>query len=480
VTDFRIIPSVEHLLQRAPIRALEAEYGRDAVVEAVREVVEHIRRGIAAARDGAAPGAAASSWVLPDDPAEIVATFEQHVEAQLRRRFQSSLRTAINATGVIVHTNLGRAPLADSALRHVAEIGRGYSTLEYDLARGERGARDVHASSLLSQITGAEAATVVNNNAGATLLLLAALAAGREVIISRGELVEIGGGFRVPEVMVQSGARLREVGTTNRTRIADYAAAINDQTALILRVHRSNFRIEGFTEQPALADLAALGRARGVRVAEDLGSGFLKMADAACPPHLAAVARQEPTVQASLAAGLDLVCFSGDKLLGGPQAGIIVGRAHLVATIRRHPLMRALRVDKMVYAALEATLLEYAKGRAPETVPVVRMLMMTPEVIEARARRVIERVPASLKLELEVLDGSSMIGGGSAPGIPLATRLVAIRSGRWNASQLEARLRSQDPPVIARVESDRVLIDLRTVLPGQDDQIVRALGALDE
>jgi L-seryl-tRNA(Ser) seleniumtransferase len=363
-------------------------------------------------------------------------------------------------------------------MRRVVEIGRGYSTLEYDLARGERGARDVHATALLAQITGAEAATVVNNNAGATLLLLAALAAGREVIISRGELVEIGGGFRVPEVMAQSGAHLREVGTTNRTRIGDYAAAINDRTALILRVHRSNFRIEGFTEQPTLAELAALGRARGVTVAEDLGSGFLMAAGPNLPPHLAAVVREEPTVQASVAAGLDLVCFSGDKLLGGPQTGIIVGRTELVATIRRHPLMRALRVDKMIYAALEATLLEYARGRAVENVPVVRMLMETPEAIDSRARLVIDGVPAAAGLEFEVVDGSSMIGGGSAPGIPLATRLIAVRSSRASASQLEARLRGQDPPVIARVERDRLLIDLRTVLPGQDDHLARALGML--
>lgn len=480
MTDFRIIPSIEHLLQRPSFRALEAEYGRDSVVEAVRAVVEQVRRAVATAHDNAPSGTGAASFVLPDDPAAVIATLETHVEARLRDRFRSSLRTVINATGVIVHTNLGRAPLPDGAMRRVTEIGSGYSTLEYDLARGGRGARDVHATALLAQITGAEAATVVNNNAGATLLLLAAMAAGREVIISRGELVEIGGGFRVPEVMAQSGAHLREVGTTNRTRIGDYAAAINDQTALILRVHRSNFRIEGFTEQPTLAELAALGRTRSVRVAEDLGSGFLMAAGADVPRHLAAVVREEPTVQASLAAGLDLVCFSGDKLLGGPQAGIIVGRTDLVAVIRRHPLMRALRVDKMVYAALEATLLEYVRGRAAENVPVVRMLMLTPEAIEARARRVIDRVPAPPGLEFEIVDGSSMIGGGSAPGIPLATRLIAVRSSRASASQLEARLRSQDPPVIARVENDRLLIDLRTVLPGEDDELVRALGMLDE
>jgi L-seryl-tRNA(Ser) seleniumtransferase len=485
VTDFRIIPSIEQLRQRAPIRSLETEYGRDAVVEAVREVAEQIRRDIAATRGSAPPATGPGAWL--ESAEAVMATFEQHVEARLRRRFRSSLRPVINATGVIVHTNLGRAPLAETVFARVAEVSRGYATLEYDLGSGERGARDVHAAPLLSRLTGAESAVVVNNNAGAILLLLAALAAGREVIISRGELVEIGGGFRVPDVMAQSGARLREVGTTNRTRVSDYAEAITDRTALILRVHRSNFRIEGFTEQPSLVELVALGQARGIPVAEDLGSGLLAAGSSPgqgwnpeAVPHLAPVLRQEPTVQASIAAGLDLVCFSGDKLLGGPQAGIIVGRADLVGVILQHPLMRALRVDKMVYAALEATLMEYVKGRAFETIPVLRMLSAPPEAIDARARHLAAALASCGNLRVEILDGSSVVGGGSAPGIPLATRLLAVTSGREDASRLGARLRAQDPPVIARVENDRLLLDLRTVPPEEDGRLARALAALND
>jgi L-seryl-tRNA(Ser) seleniumtransferase len=386
------------------------------------------------------------------------------------RRSLHSLERVINATGVIVHTNLGRAPLSRGAAERVAALGTGYANLEYDLARGERGRRDVHAERLICRLTGAEAAVVVNNNAAATLLVLAALAGGREVLISRGELVEIGGGFRVPDVMAQSGAILREVGTTNRTRAADYAAAISERTALILRVHPSNFRIEGFTERPGLEELTALGRSFGLVVAEDLGSGYLGV-----PAGIDAL-RDEPVVRTSLEAGAGVVMFSGDKLLGGPQAGIIAGTAAALTPVRRHPLMRALRVDKMTYAALEGTLEAYASGRADTDVPVARMIAMTVEDIDRRARDLAAALPRSLKPA--VVDGSSTIGGGSAPGSSLPTRLVAFTHPTKSNDDAAASLRAQEPPVIARIENDRVVLDLRTVAPEDDQRLAAAVAAL--
>lgn len=494
MADFRILPSVEQLRQRAGALRLQERYGHAAVVQALRDETEDLRRRLAAAaRETHAAGGTdaaretGAAGGLPATAAEAVEIIEAALEPRLRRMFQSTLRPVINATGVIIHTNLGRAPLSAAALAHVAEIGGSYSTLEYDVDAGGRGHRDAHAEAALCSITGAEAAVVVNNCAAATMLVLAAMGAGREVIVSRGELVEIGGGFRVPDVMAQSGAILREVGTTNRTRAADYAAAVSDRTALILRVHRSNFRIEGFTETPALADLVAVGREHGVPVAEDLGSGNivgglspatdlagLRPGDV---PGLAELLRDEPTVQGSIAAGVDVVCVSGDKLLGGPQAGIILGRRDVILAIRRHPLMRALRVDKITYAALWGTLAEYAAGRARESVPVVRMLTRTPAEIEARARRLAERLDASGFYETAVADGESTIGGGTTPGMTLPTRLLAIARRGMTASGLEAALRRQDPPVIARIENDRVLLDLRTVFEDQDERLADALLA---
>ena len=318
----------------------------------------------------------------------------------------------------------------------------------------------MHAEALLCRLTGAEAAVVVNNNAAATMIVLAALAAGREVIVSRGELVEIGGGFRIPDVMAQSGATLREVGTTNKTRVADYGAAINERTGLILRVHPSNFRIEGFTERPSLTELVALGNTLNVPVAEDLGSGSLDQ-----------LGQSEPSVQATVAAGVDVCCFSGDKLLGGPQAGIIVGRAALIDKIRVHPLMRALRVDKMTYAALEATLIEYAAGRAATTIPVQRMLTLTADDIRPRADTLAAAIGITPGWRAEIIAGVSAIGGGSAPGVELATWLVAITKDDLSADALERRLRQTTPPVNARIEQDRVVLDLRTVLPEHDAQL---------
>ena len=488
-SDYRIIPSIEQLRQRPALRALESRYGRHAIVEALREEAELLRQRLAEGRPGQALD-------LPSDPSTAAEHLELGVERRLRQIFAGSLHSVINATGVIIHTNLGRAPLSNDAIDRLVEVARGYSNLEFDLTTGRRGRRDVHAGGLLARLTGAESALVVNNNAAATLLILSALASGREVVISRGELVEIGGGFRVPEVMAQSGALLREVGTTNKTRIADYEAAIDDRTALIMRVHRSNFRIEGFTEQPSLEELVALGRRAGVPVVEDLGSGWLlpgatpSAAPSAVGPELqlgaapAATAasairtlRDEPTVQASIAVGLDLVCFSGDKLLGGPQAGLIVGRTSLVDRLRRHPLMRALRVDKLIYAALEGTLLEYLAGRAIDTVPVARMLAMPADVVGARARAVIEAAGRLERCEMEVRAGVSMVGGGSAPELPIPTRLLVLRPKGCDAATLEAALRSGRPPVIGRVEQELVLLDLRTVQLEEDERLAAALRA---
>jgi L-seryl-tRNA(Ser) seleniumtransferase len=450
----RQIPSIEQLRQRPAMRALESEFGRTALLDALRAAADALRLRVAA---GEQPPDDAAGWI------------EGMVPARLAALTAPSLQPVINATGVILHTNLGRAPLARAAVERVAALG-GYTNIEYDIERGARGRRDVHAESLLCRLTGAAAAIVVNNNAAATLLALAAVAAGREVIVSRGELVEIGGGFRVPDVMAQSGAILREVGTTNRTRAADYAAAVSERTAALLRVHPSNFRIEGFAERPAVDELAVLGRRFNIPVIEDIGSGWV------APWPLPASLRDEPTPRTSLAAGVDLVLFSGDKLLGGPQAGIIAGRSDLITTIRRHPLMRAMRVDKMTYAALEATLQEYVTGRAADTVPAMRMLSADVEEIRRRAREIIDRLDRNVSGELA--DGVSAVGGGSAPGSTLPTVLIAATHGTASVSQLESLLRHSDPHVIGRIQDERVMLDLRTVLPEHDERLLGILNAL--
>ena len=449
--DFRVIPSIEALRQRVAVREFEAAHGVDATVEALRAGAERLREAIAA---GNGPGnSEAASTDIENGAREALATGAR-----------GSLRPVINATGVVIHTNLGRAPIAPMALERVATIAAGYCNLEYDLAEGTRGSRTVHAESLITAITGAEAAIVVNNNAAATLLILTGLANGREVVISRGELVEIGGGFRVPDVMRQSGATLREVGTTNRTRVNDYTATVSAATAMFLRVHPSNFRIEGFTERPALADLVQAGRATGVPVVEDIGSGCLIETLAG-----------EPSVQASIAAGVDLVCFSGDKLLGGPQCGIIAGTRVLVDRLRTHPLMRALRADKITFAILEATLAEYVAGRASSTVPVQRMLHATADEIETRAMALGEQL-AARGWQIALMSGSSAVGGGSAPGLGLPTVLLSISRDGQSAAVTEAWLRTLDPPVVARIEDDRVVMDLRTVLPEQDATLTGLLS----
>ena len=456
-----MIPSVEHLLGRPALEAATEAHGRARVTDVARratnELRDHLRgsdaRPIASEQE-------AGAWL------------EARIEALLEADLRPSLKRVINATGVIIHTNLGRAPLADDARTAVDVTAAGYANLEYDLAAGSRGHRHVHAERLLCRLTGAEAALIANNNAAATLVVLAALAAGREVIVSRGELVEIGGGFRVPDVMAQSGAQLREVGTTNRTRVADYGAAINARTALVLRVHPSNFRIEGFTERPALGALADLAHRFDLPLVEDLGSGWLGDSDTA-PDAL----RDEPTVQQALSDGADLVCFSGDKLLGGPQAGIVVGTRATVDRVRAHPLMRAVRADKMTYAALEATLALWARQPAQQQIPVYRMLTLAADELDGRARLLADALGAVPGVTTEVVDGVSTTGGGSAPGSTLATRLVAVRTDRGSAAALAKRLRLGEPAVVARIEHDRLMLDPRTILEDEDARIPAAVAA---
>ena len=465
--DFSVIPSIDELLRRPVVRALETRYGSAATLAALRGAAADVRRAITAGHE------------VVGDLTAVVSRIEGAATARLEEMFRPSLEPVINATGVIIHTNLGRAPLAAAAIARVADVAAGYSTLEYDVGLGARGRRDAHAEPLLCRLSGAEAGVVVNNNAAATLLTLAALAAGREVVVSRGELVEIGGGFRVPDVMRASGAELREVGTTNKTRASDYAAAVTQRTALILRVHPSNFRMEGFTDRPTLHELVAVGKRLNVPVAEDLGSGFLdpqREGGATTQPD--PVSRVEPSVASTVAAGVDVCCFSGDKLLGGPQAGIIVGRASLLELIRRHPLMRALRVDKMTYAALEATLAEYASGRAESTVPVRRMLAMSTDEIRERADRLAVALGRKPDWHVEVVRGVSAVGGGSAPGVDLPTWLVAITKTALSPDALIERLRGLPRPVIARIHDDRVTLDLRTVAIDQDAALVTLLGTI--
>ncbi len=441
---FRALPSVEELLQSHTLRGYEHKVGRSVVVEAVREALDAARAEIRAG--GAAPM-----------PALLIDAITARIEQAVR----STLERVINATGVILHTNLGRAPLAPQALTALQDVAQSYSTLEYDLEKGARGARDVHAEALLCKLTGAEAALVVNNNAAAVMFVLRAFAEGKEVIVSRGQLVEIGGGFRVPEVLAQSGARMVEVGTTNRTRLADYENAITPQSALLLRVHPSNFRVIGFTQEVSLGELAGLGRRRGLPVLDDLGSGALLDTAAFGLAH-------EPMPQESLREGAALVTLSGDKLLGGPQAGIILGKKEPLARLKKHPLARALRVDKLTLAALEATLLLYLTGKAASQVPVWQMISATPDSLNARASAWAERWSRS-GLEAAVVDALSTVGGGSLPGETLPTRAVALRVPSPDA--FLKHLRDNAPPIIARVQDERVLIDPRTILP-QDEPLL--------
>jgi len=427
--NLRDLPSVDELLRDERL----ASEPHELVVATARRVLDEVREEVKAGAD----------------PGPLV----DRIAAELAQARRPSLRRVLNATGVLVHTNLGRAPLADAALARVAEVGAGYSNLEYDLETGERGSRQDHLADVLRRLTGADAALVVNNNAAAVLLALAALAEGREVVVSRGELIEIGDGFRIPDVLARSGARLVEVGTTNRTRAADYERVIGPETAVLLRVHQSNFRVLGFTERPELGELATIAKRTGIPLVDDLGSGALA--------HLG----DEPTPAESLRAGADLVCFSGDKLLGGPQAGIVVGRADLVERLRRHPLQRALRADKLTLAALEGTLQLALDPATRDDVPVLRMLHEAIESVRARAERLAQLVGG------EVEETVARVGGGALPLAELPSAACAVEES------LAERLRHGDPPVVALVRDGRTLLDCRTLTDAEAEEVAAAVDA---
>ena len=456
-STFRSLPSVDKLLADRRLQPLEAAYSRQLVADAVRQVLE-------ASRSSIAEGQPAPS------SDQLVASILAEVESLTR----ISLRPVVNATGVVLHTNLGRAPLSQETVAAMEAVSGGYVNLEFDLDSGARSSREVHLSSLLCRLTGAEAAITVNNNAAAVLLALSALAKRKEVIVSRGQAVEIGGGFRIPDVMRQSGARLVEVGTTNCTYLSDYEQAITDRTAALLRVHSSNFKVVGFTQEVAVDQLVQLGAKHDLPVLDDLGSGcLLDTARFGLAP--------EPTVQNSIAAGVALAFFSGDKLMGGPQAGIVVGKRHLVERLRKHPLARAVRIDKTRMAGLAATLLHYLKGQAEQKVPVWQMISMPCEEVERRARE----WAGQFKGLATVTKGESVVGGGSLPGSTLPTWLLAIkgttRAGQQIAVQeLAARLRAGQPPIVGRLEGNSLLLDPRTVCPEDDRVVAQALRhALD-
>jgi L-seryl-tRNA(Ser) seleniumtransferase len=477
---FRELPSVDELLRTPDVAALAANHGLAAVTDAARAVLARLRQEI-------------SSGLL-DQPALQTALggVREAIKAQLRQALSHSLRPVINATGVILHTNLGRAPLAEAALAHIHETAGVYSNLEFEIEAGGRGKRDIHVERLFRRLLSDEtkdaadvSTIVVNNNAAAVLLALNTLAEGGAVIVSRGELVEIGGSFRIPDVMAKSGAILHEVGTTNRTRISDYEEAINERTRLLLRVHRSNFEITGFTEQASTAELMELARKRGLPLMEDLGSGALVDLESFGIGG-------EPSVLDSLRSGVDIVTYSGDKLLGGPQAGLISGRSDLVVRMRANSLFRALRVDKLTYAALEATLLAYVK-RDHDAIPTLKVMRLSKEEIGKRAEALAGQVRSGVshfshkerarngaptKLTIKVIDGDSVIGGGAAPSAVLPTRLLAVTCEGLSADKLAARLRASDPPIIARVEEGRVLLDLRTVFPEQERLVAAVLGRI--
>ncbi len=456
----RELPSVDELIGRPRLVALAESAGRGVVTQVARNVLADLRaRLIKGSPDASDSGAIRSEAI------------ETHVAAGVEALLAPSLRRVINATGVILHTNLGRAPLASAAVAAMAETAVRYSNLEYDIETGERGKRDVHTARLLADLAGAEAAIVVNNNAAAVFLVLNTLAKGAEVIVSRGELIEIGDGFRIPDIMAESGAALREVGTTNRTRIRDYERAINKSTRLLLRVHPSNFRVTGFTERPTLEELVALGRRKRVAVFEDLGSG--------CAADLASAGVAEPVVRASCRAGAAVISFSGDKLLGGPQAGIIAGKKEIVARIRRNPLFRALRVDKLTIAALEVTLKAYHRGAFDE-IPTLRMIRLSVSELARRAESFAGQLRASLPpdAEIKLSAGFSVIGGGSTPDQKLPTHLISIKSRGISSAAIEERLRkaAHGAPVVARIAGDRLILDLRTVFPDEEATLAASLA----
>jgi L-seryl-tRNA(Ser) seleniumtransferase len=447
--ELRKLPSVDRLLQEEKVAQLAERWSHGLVVDAARETLRAVRETI---REG--------------EPCPAVGSLAEDVGAWLASQLRPTLQPLINATGVVIHTNLGRAPLSAQARAAMEAVAAGYANLEYDLQLGQRGSRYVHAEEILRRLTGAEAALVVNNNAAAVFLILMALARQREVVLSRGQLVEIGGGFRIPDVMRQSGATLVEVGTTNRTYVRDFEAAITPDTAALMRVHHSNFRLVGFVHEPSLAELVSLGTQRGLLVLDDLGSGTLLDTARYGLAH-------EPLIQESVAAGVSLVSCSGDKLLGGPQAGIILGRADLVSSLKRFPLTRALRVDKVTLAGLQATLRHYLLGEAPDKVPVWRMIGQTEEALNQRASDWVRRLEG-LGIAAGLLPGWSTVGGGSLPGETLPTTLVALETSAPDA--LAARLRAGEPPVIARIQDGKLVLDPRTVLVEQEETLWRQVA----
>ncbi|MEW6208263.1 MAG: L-seryl-tRNA(Sec) selenium transferase [Acidobacteriota bacterium] len=471
----RSLPSIDRLLASRVVAEVSDSLGRDRARDLLREITDELRQEIISGQ-----WSVTSSQLSEEETADngqlttdMIAEIEKRLSQRAEQSARPSLRRVINATGVILHTNLGRAPLARRAIDAISEIAAGYSNLEYDLDRGERGKRESHCQELLARLLASEAATVANNNAAAVLLVLNTLAEGGEVIVSRGELIEIGGSFRIPDVMEKSGARLREVGTTNRTRIEDYERAINENTRLLLRVHPSNYRIVGFTHRPSVEEIAELARRAGLPSFEDLGSG--------CLLDLAPFGvTDEPVVSHSLRAGIAVVSFSGDKMLGGPQAGIIAGQCAIIERVKKNPLMRALRVDKLTYSALEATLRLYERGCASEEVPVIRAMAANSDELRRRAERLAERINEAQHLRAEVEEGESVIGGGSAPEVKLPTAIVAVTSERLSAAALEERLRRHATPIIVRAERDLMLIDLRTVESAEESIIIEALAAIDK
>jgi len=461
---FRKIPSLDAFLAGAAVTPLVDRFGREAVISAARAALDDLRAEIASAGGRGAPA---------PEPEATTDALVGRLRSRLEKKFAPSLAPAVNATGVIMHSGLGRAVLSAAAGDALAHVASGYSTLALDLEAGKRVPRDRHVEGLLRELTGAEAATVANNNAAATVLVLDTLARGREVIVSRGQLVEIGGSFRMPDVMATSGAILREVGTTNKTHLRDYEAAIGEATGAILRVHHSNYRIVGFAEEPSIEDLAALGRARGVPVIDDLGSGALVDLTRF---GLAA----EPLVQASVRAGADVACFSGDKLIGGPQSGIIVGKTGWIQKIRKNPLARAFRCGKLTLAALESTLkLFLAPDKLVERHPVYRMLALTPDELGRRAKRMAaslrKALPGSVAVSVE--DGESQVGSGAVPVETLPSKVLAVRAAGLAPEELARRLRHSTPPVFARIRKDAVVFDPRTIQPGEDALVERAVIA---
>lgn len=447
MTNLRSLPSVDKLLNTQTAAELISLYGRPLALDAFRAVLDEIR------------AAYADDNTKPIPPAE---TLLDLAGSRLEAWTQPTLYPVINATGIILHTNLGRAPLSVATIKAMEAVARNYATLEFDMSNGKRGSRLVHAENVVKRITGAEAAVVVNNNASAVMLILSALANRRRVVIARSQLIEIGGGFRIPDVMKQSGAKLVEVGTTNKVHLADYERALNEEPIkLVMLAHRSNFKIIGFTEEPSLAEIVRVSHAADIPVIDDLGSGTLLNTEDYGLIH-------ERTVLESLAAGADVVCFSGDKLLGGPQAGIIVGRTDLLAKIKKHPLARAVRADKVALAGITATLTHYLKDEAEREVPIWRMIATTPKQNKSRVKSWVQELGRG-----KVVEGESAVGGGSLPGETLPTWLLELDVDK--PDKFLAKLRKQNPPVIARTENDKVLFDPRTVLPEQEGALLVAL-----